>query len=402
MARVSFSQKRLSFGAKRAYDLESNTFNGGIMNKLTFRWMILVVLGAFAIGAVSAQQTPRADKYLISATAGGVNFTQGSVSVARGNDTGGLLLTGDQIGVGDKVSTGVDGRVEVLLNPGSYLRLGENSSMQFETTSLDDLKLKLDSGSAMFEVFATNEFTISVITSEGKITLIDSGVYRVDVVRDGAVTVAVTEGKALVGKTVVKEGRFATVSENSVDVGKFDRGKRDELAAWSRSRAKELAKSTSSLKNRDVRTALLNSFSASRWNIFGSFGLWVFDPFSRRYCFLPFGYGWNSPYGYGFGTDIWWYNLPPIVFNPPPPGTPPVRTAPIRVRTTRAESDQSPVGAPPYTKIERQREINTPTRRNEFPMEPTKPVRQTPPQSPPIIVMPPPARAPRGKKPDGR
>lgn len=373
------------------------------MHKPSFRWIIVAALAVFAVGAVPAQQTPASQKYLISAKAGGVNHTQGSVSVARANNTGGLLLMGDQIEVGDKVLTGADGRVEILLNPGSYLRLGADSSVEFKTTALDDLQITLESGSAMFEVFATNEFTISIITPRDKVTLVESGVYRIDIVRDNAVTVAVTEGKAIVGTTVVKEGRVATVQGTRVDVAKFDRGKRDELAEWSRSRAKELAKTSSSLKNRDVRASLLNSFNSRRWNMFGSFGLWVFDPFTGRYCFLPFGYGWHSPYGYGFGTDIRWYNLPPIVFNqPPPPGTPTVRTAPIRVRTTRTESDQSQSGAPPYTQVERQRDINTPTRRIEFPTEQTKPVRESRPQPPPIIVMPPPAPVPTGKKPDGR
>jgi hypothetical protein len=372
------------------------------MNKLSFRWMIIVAIGVFAGTSVSAQQAAASDKYLISAKAGGVNYTQGSASVARFDNTGGLLLMGDQIEVADRVSTGVDGRVEILLNPGSFLRLGANSSMEFKSTSLDDLQIKLDSGSAIFEVFATNEFRVSIFTPKGKVTLIESGVYRFDLVRDGAVTVAVTEGKAMVGTIAVNEGRVATFNGTTVDVAKFDRGKRDELAEWSRSRAKELAKMSSSLKNRDVRSSLLNSFNARRWNMFGSFGLWVFDPFTRRYCFLPFGYDWNSPYGYGFGTNIWWYNLPPIVFNqPPPPGTPTV-SAPIRVRTTRTESDQSQGGAPPYTKIVREREINTPTRRTEFPVERTKPVREAPPPPPPIIVMPAPAPAPKGKKPDGR
>lgn len=372
------------------------------MNKLTFRWIMVVTLSAFATAAVSAQQTATSNKYLISAEAGGVNFTHGTVSVARGNNTGGLLLMGDQIEVGDKVSTGADGRVEVLLNPGSYVRLGANSSMEFKTTSLDDLQIRLESGSAIFEVLATNEFTVSIFTPKEKVMLVESGVFRVNVVRDGAVTVAVNEGKALVGKTLVKEGRVATADGGDIDIAKFDRGKRDELAEWSRSRAKELAKTSSSLKNRDVRASLLNSFGARRWDMFSSFGLWVYDPLRRRYCFLPFGYGWNSPYGYGFGTDIWWYNLPPIVFNPPPqPGTSTVITAPIRVRAPRTESDQSPAGAPPYTKIERQPQINTPIRRNEFPTEPSRPVREAPPP-PPIIVMPVRVRAPTGKKPDGR
>lgn len=373
------------------------------MNKLSFRWTILVAVTLLAAAAISAQRSATSQKYLISAKAGGVNYTQGAVGIARNDRTGGLLIMGDEIEVGEKVSTGADGRVEILLNPGSYLRLGPDSSMEFKTTALDDLQIKLNGGSAIFEVFATKEFTVSLFTPKGKVTLVESGVYRIDMPRDGVVTVAVSEGKALVGTTVVKEGRVATVNSASVDVAKFDRGKRDDLAEWSRTRAKDLAKTSSTLKNRDVRASLLNSFYSRRWDMFSSFGLWVFDPFMRRYCFLPFGYGWNSPYGYGFGTSIWWYNLPPVVFNPPtgtPTGNPPIRVP------TRNDVDETRRVAPPFTKIDRGGgEIRGPIRNGQFPAEPSKPVRDMPPPPTPIIVMPPAAPQPTGKiskKPDGR
>lgn len=364
--------------------------------------MIIAVMAGCFTATVSAQQNPVSDKYLISAKAGGVNHTQGPVSVTRvNNNTGGVLVMGDEIEVGDRVSTGAGGRVEILLNPGSYLRLGANSSMEFKTTSLDDLQIKLDSGSAMFEVFATSEFTVSIFTPQGKVSLVESGVYRFDLAGDGALSVAVTEGKAILCTTTVKEGRVATVNRTKVDVAKFDRGKRDEFAEWSRSRAKELAKTSSTLKNRDVRASLLSSFDSRRWNMFSSYGLWVLDPFTRRFCFLPFGYGWNSPYGYGFGINIWWYNLPPVVFSQvPPPGMPTVKTPPIRVGTTKADAGQSQTASPPYKQIEREREIKYPSRGSEFPAD-TKPVRVAPPP-PPIVVMPPSAPSPNGKKPNGR
>jgi hypothetical protein len=374
------------------------------MKKRGFQWAVVVTLFAFAVMSNFAQQI--SDKYLISAQAGGVNFTQGSVSVSRANKTGGLLITGDTVEIGDKVSTGANGRVEILLNPGSYLRLDANSSMEFKTTSLDDLQIKLDGGSAIFEVFATNEFTVSIFAPSEKVKLIESGVYRIDIAGDGGFTVAVTEGKAMVGATEVKEGRLATCNGTNVAVTKFDRGKRDEFAAWSRSRAKDLAKTSSTLKNRDVRNSLMRSFGARRWNMFDSFGLWVFDPFTRRYCFLPFGYGWNSPYGYGYGTNIWWYNLPPVVYAPPagnPTGTPPVRTAPIRTASTRNEINHPAPVAPPYTKIGQDRDIGGGGTRNNFPASDTKPMRDVTP-SPPIVYVPPPAPPPSSspdKKPGG-
>ena len=74
--------------------------------------------------------------------------------------------------------------------------------------------------------------------------------------------------------------------------------------------------------------------------MYNSFGLWVYDPQFGRHCFLPFGYGWSSPYGYGFGTDIWWYRLPQAVYYPPVYRTPVAGTPPTG-------GTNPPVGTPP-------------------------------------------------------
>lgn len=142
------------------------------------------------------------DKYLISAKAGGVNYVEGTVTLARKNGTSGRLLRRDEITVGDKVSTGDDGRAEILLNPGSYMRIGKNTEFEFKTTSLDDLQIRLNSGSALFEVFASNEFTVRVITPKAKFLLVESGVFRVDATTDGGAKISVLRGKALMADNV--------------------------------------------------------------------------------------------------------------------------------------------------------------------------------------------------------
>lgn len=319
---------------------------------------ILLMSATFTFAQDSRTQDSRsasftADKYIISAKAGGVNMTEGNVDVRRSHGKIGVLLSGDQLSVGDRVSTGADGRVEILLNPGSYLRLGADAIFEFKTTSLDDLQLRVDSGSAMFEVFATNKFRVSIVTPNGKVVLIDSGVYRVDVNTDGTAMIAVTEGKAEVGisnPTIVKKGRTAVIGTESPTVAKFDRDKRDELAQWSKSRAKDLAKMTSSLKNRSVRDSLMSSLSRGRWGLFDSFGLWVYNPFARGFCFLPFGYGWNSPYGYGYGSGIYWFNItyvvPPYVASGP-------SSVPLQTAKPRRRVDTDVV--PPYLQVQKVR-----------------------------------------------
>ena len=300
-----------------------------------------------AFGQNNSIASAAGDKYVISAKAGGVNYVEGTVSIAKNQGRSGILLKGDKLEIGDRVSTGADGKAEILLNPGSFLRLGGNSVFEFKTTSLDDLQIDLSSGSAMFEVFAAQDFTVSVNVPNTKFHLIQSGIYRVDVA-DGVGTIEVWKGKAELADalgTVVKGGREASFNGGTAAVAKFDRDDKDALETWSKARSKELSKFSSSLQRKQMQTALMNSFLGRQWNTYDSFGLWVFDPFGRNYCFLPFGYGWSSPYGYGFGNYLGGYNLPPVIYYPPVaiPSTPGTSngTRPVRSRAVGSESLQN-------------------------------------------------------------
>ena len=102
---------------------------------------------------------------------------------------------------------------------------------------------------------------------------------------------------------------------------------------------------TSSLKNRTVRDSLLSSFNSGFWDMDRSFGLWVYSPFRRSYCFLPFGYNWRSPYGHWFDVNLWWSDLPPwFWYRPNPRITQAIQPAP------RGKGDV--VKDLPYTRVD--------------------------------------------------
>ncbi|MEZ5429429.1 MAG: FecR family protein [Pyrinomonadaceae bacterium] len=318
----------------------------------------------FLSGAVFAQDGPRtstaASKFVISAEAGGVNFVKGRVTVTRKVGRSGYLLKGDTVKIGERISTAEDGKVEVLLNPGSYIRLGGDSSFEFLDTSLDNLQIKLHSGSAMFEVITSNDFAFAINTPKATFNVVKSGVYRVDVLEDGTGKMEVRKGRALVGDdedAKIKKGRSATVDGDDVAMTKFDRGEKDDLEMWSRDRAKELDKINDRLERQRLRNTLITGFAANRWNFYDSFGLWILDPYYDYYCFLPFGYGWSSPYGFRYGRDIWWFRLPRyIYFQPPPPryptGNPNATTTPPN-NTSRNPGNTGRRAVPPFQTVDR-------------------------------------------------
>lgn len=297
---------------------------------------VMFVLVGFSFAQSDRVTAALGDKYVISAKAGAVNFIEGSVTVVRPDGTSGSLIKGDTVGVGDKVSTGANAKAEVLLNPGSYLRLGGNSSFEFKTTELDDLKLFVEKGSAVLEVFASNDFEVKIDTPKAGFVIIQSGIYRVDIL-DGQGTLNVIKGRAEVAGLTdeqIKSGRRAVLTEGVASISKYKSGDPDGLEAWSKSRSKELTKISSSLEARTLRPTLMRSFLGNGWNMYNSFGLWVYDPFRGVNCFLPFGMGWGSPYGYYYGYGIWRFNLPPVIYAPPVihPGTNPTPKGPRSIR----------------------------------------------------------------------
>jgi hypothetical protein len=279
--------------------------------------LVFLVCPSFAQNKV-----PVADKYLITAKAGGVNEVSGEVTVEHLGGRVGLLVKGDEVEIGERVSTGADGRAEILMNPGSFVRLGANSSFEFASTDLDDVRLKIHKGSAILEVFSAEGFYVDLSTDTARFTILDSGVYRIDANPNGTSTVAVFRGKLRAGqntKDSLGGGKQAYFDGKVYVVTKFDRDNKDELALWSRDRSRELSKLSASLTKDQVRNPLISSFNNNGWNLYNSFGLWVFDPTRRSYCFLPFGWGWYSPYGFGYGRPIWAYNLPSKIYREPPP-----------------------------------------------------------------------------------
>lgn len=291
--------------------------------------------------------------YVISAKAGGVNYTEGKVAVVKNNSRSGYLIKGDQLEIGEKVSTGTNGRAEILLNPGSFVRLGENTEFEFVSTSLDELKIKLTRGSAVFELIADDEFDVLIETPKAGFRAIESGIYRVDVLADGSGQIFVYNGKVRINDanaTTVKKGRTAIVSGKNVSVEKFDRDDKGELDLWSKARAKELAKVNSKLQRDDLRNSLLNSYNRRGWGFYDSFGVWAFDRFSGQYCFVPFGYGWGSPYGYYYGRDLGYFRLPRYIYTYPTRNTGPTNTnpnTPSAENRTRGERNN----APPFTRV---------------------------------------------------
>lgn len=233
-------------------------------------------------------------KYVVSAKAGVINVVEGEASVthARPFATPDMLISGDELLTGDTVKTGSRGRVEVLLNPGSYLRLGDASEFVFLFDTSGESKIKLLRGSAVVEA-STMDDLILVETPRAKFELARVGLYRFNVPTDGKADVAVNKGRVLIGATTIKEGKRAVVEGDTAAIAKLTMQDADSLDDWSKSRAKALIAANSRLAGRTIGQTLGMSFMRNAW---------IYDPFCRCYTFLPFGGGFASPYGWDYSV----------------------------------------------------------------------------------------------------
>ena len=256
------------------------------------------------------------DARVIAVHAGGVNFVVGDVKYQPIGESGWQKVTSKvDLKSGDLLKSGGDGRVEVLLNPGSYLRLGGSSELELEDTSLDTLRLKLYSGSAVIEATGYDgaSLSIAVDTPQTTTKIVRRGIYRFNVTAGNVTEVFVVKGRVLVGNEpafIVKDGKVARVGPSGTEIAKFDKDKRDALDLWSRDRAKELARLNRKLEMEQTRSMIANTdFSRfyGRFNTLGAFGVWVYSSAFGCYTFLPFYDYWNSPYGGRYGS-YWAYS----------------------------------------------------------------------------------------------
>lgn len=266
--------------------------------------LLLIIVGTMAMTA----QAQSREQYAISAKAGGINLISGDVRAKRrGTTEWRSLASQDNLENGDLLQTGADGRVEVLLNPGSYLRIAENSELELTDAALDSLRLRLLRGNAVLEVTGTGDRAapIEITTPQTRVAVDRKGLYRVKVPSADTTVVRVRKGQALVGGTTVKDGKEITVDRSgATNVAKFDKDAQDSFDLWNGQRAELLAATNRKLS----KSAVANAYSGYRRNPVGwgrGFGgFWVYDPLFHGHTFLPYYSGWSSPYGFGYRTGF--------------------------------------------------------------------------------------------------
>jgi len=208
-----------------------------------------------------------------------------------------------ELKAGEYLST-ANGKAEILLTPGVFLRLGGDSTIQMVSPDLTKTEVRLEKGHANVEVDQLyKQNTILVDFNNGQTELLKKGLYTFDA--DNS-TVRVFDGKAAVypGENLhtnikpieVKGGRQLVLTGEPTKPQKFDKdqAKVTDLYKWSSLRSAYLGQANVDLASQYAGAA---DFSPGWY--------WAGGPFG--YTWLPgSGLFWN-PYGYGFYSPYYLY-----------------------------------------------------------------------------------------------
>lgn len=185
-----------------------------------------------------------------------------------------------------------DGRAEVLLNPGVFLRLAENSSVRMVANKLSDTRVEFLSGSALIESsreLAQKENFVSILYKGSTAHLRKSGIYRFDS-EPAQFRVYSGEAELESGSNVliVRSGKLVSL-DGLVAVEKFNPKDGDELSRWSQRRAEYISMA-------NVSAAKYVSNAGTGW---GSSG-WYYNPYFGMFTYIPMNGMFYSPYGYSY------------------------------------------------------------------------------------------------------
>jgi hypothetical protein len=233
---------------------------------------------------------------------GTLNYVEGTAYI------GGNLLNDRQVGSTDleagQVLSTRQGKAEMLLTPGIYLRLGDDSAVKMVNPGLELTSVDLQKGEAGIEV--------DEIYKQNNVRLIDDGVptqmlkpgfYEFD--SNG--TVKTFKGEAAVE---VGDNRYRMVkNHHEFDLASATDGKplnKEKPASFNPNAAQDDLYNWSSLRSQYLAEAN-NQIAGEYAGGPGFYPGWYWDPWMWDYTFLgpgpffsPFGFGYY-PFGWGWG-----------------------------------------------------------------------------------------------------
>jgi len=251
---------------------------------------ILLASASYGIAQTSGYYNTQTVAAPNSVRPGSLNYVEGQVS-ANGQALDPQAVGRFSLAPGQTLETG-DGYAEVLLTPGTFLRVGHNSEVRMTTAGLADTRVELARGSALLEVDQMIEGTrLSVGLANTSANVLKKGLYSFDATRQA---VRVLDGRVKLisqatSREIGKHDQVLLANGDNLKKTDFNESlvKNDSLYVWSEARSRQESGQ--------------NQLAAENSAGYVPAGTgWFWDPYSNYYGFWPNSAFLYSPFGFGF------------------------------------------------------------------------------------------------------
>jgi hypothetical protein len=255
--------------------------------------LLLSLATSFFVPAFAQNQTTN------NARPGTINYIEGQATL-NGQPLTPQSVGHTEIATGQTLATESGGKAEVLLTPGVFLRLGDNSAITLVSPDLTSTEVQVDHGVAEVEVdLLYKQNHLMVDQGPAQAVLLKNGLYEFDAT---AGQVRVFDGEAAVSPSQtskkwinVKDHHELAINGASTKPQDFDgqqAANQDPLYKWSKLRANYLGQANLNLAERYAGAP-------------GAYPGWAWDSGIYGYTWLPGDGLFWSPFGYGFYSP--WY-----------------------------------------------------------------------------------------------
>jgi Family of unknown function (DUF6600)/FecR protein len=270
-----------------------------------------------------------------------VSFIQGSVSTQRG-DNGDWVpaVVNTPVAVGDRISTGADGRAEIQLDYADVLRLSSNTTAKIAQLNRNTVQVQVGQGLATYTVMKDAQAAPEIDTPNAALHPNGPGEYRVVVDSNAESEITVRNGSADVttpqGSTHVDAGQLITIAGSDNPQYKMSTAPaEDAWDNWNNERNSKIEDAQSWHKTDPYYTGSGDLDGYGTWSEVPDYGpVWIpsegpnWAPYrDGRWVWEPY-YGWTwvsyepwgwAPYHYGRwfvygGNWVWWPG--PVDYNP--------------------------------------------------------------------------------------
>ena len=235
-----------------------------------------------------------------------LNSTQGNVRL-DGRSVSPRLVGSETLRPSQVLET-KNGKAEVLLTPGAFLRIGDNSGVRMLSQSLENSQARLIKGKALLRADTVVKHSLSILMDDTRTRIDQRGLYGFNARRE---TIGVLQGKATIYKG---DSRFILKKGHELDLAGgqppythklskqvFESGR---LFRWSQLRDRYESKARQSVQRTIAQSGRWQG-PGWYWSHFWGFYAYVpsagayFSPYDNPYAMG----GWDGWGGWGWGDD---------------------------------------------------------------------------------------------------